>query len=280
MQVPLWKTGLGLWLTLCVSLLAGGLEQTKVVQNTEASAHIKNVFLNIRGDARATHRMWTYLDFELEDRSFTVVDSEHDADAVVDMEIKSQTDVEDLSVGMVHLRFHANGKDTQEETCASLGHGTSVELFDNSPEAIALDLKERFPDAHTVKLDSASDIAASKLFHAKFEEALKTAKLALIADGSADVLVDVKLAVAEVAIEEQTLHYELHAVTHEKQLFSETGTLILSVRLKGHAPEPCPERFDDLEWVATAGDPIVNVALSVAKDLVRSNSTKPARQNH
>lgn len=279
MRVSFWKTGLGLWIALSVSFLGDGQEQTKVVQNTEVAAPIKNVFLNIRGDARATRRMWTYLDFELEDRGFTVVDSEHDADAVLDMEIESKPHVEDLSVGMVHLRFHAGGNDTQEETCAALGHGT-VDLFDGTPEDIVLDLKKRFPDAHTVKLDSTSDIAASKLFHAKFEEALKTTKLALVADGSADVLLDVKLAVAQVAIEEQTLHYELHAVTRERQLFSDTGTLILSARLKDHAPDACPERFNDLAWVTTSGDPIVNVALSVAKDLVKNNSTKPARQNH
>jgi len=270
------QSGLALLLIgVYMTVLSEGQQTTTTVEHNQSPPTTKRVFLNVRGDAKAAHRMWSYLDFELEDRDFQIVDAEQDADAIVDVELKRQPATANLTTGVIHLSSHTQGKDTYQELCASQSTAGSHDMFQGSGETVFRELQEQFPNVRTLKIDDASNLAASKSLRFELEQAAKAAGLNLTADMTADIVLRIDLTLAEVPIDEQTVQYQVSAATRDRRLFSESGTAVLSAKVKGEALKVCPDRFNDLDWILGYGDPLVNVALSIAKNL-NKRTRKPA----
>ena len=260
---------------LCILLSASAQQKGKIAEQNDGGAKIRRVFLNVHGDAKSSHRMWTYLGFEMEDRGFLIAGSEQDADAIVDVELDAHTIEDNIKVGVVHLHFHAADKDDLHETCAALSHGTlPTELFEGSGKDAVDALRKSFPKARAVKLDPTSDMAASKGFRPDFEEALGSSGMALVSDESADVLLRVQLDVAKVLIEEQAVHYQVNLATRQgNDTWSTEGEKISSVKLKSPPLKVCPERFDNFDWLGGT-DQFFQTAQNLAKYLSKRNLPK------
>jgi len=64
----------GFALVLIASALPSlGQSQNATTEHSDKIRTIRNVFLNIHGDDKLGHRLWIYLDFDLEDRGFKIV---------------------------------------------------------------------------------------------------------------------------------------------------------------------------------------------------------------
>ena len=246
---------------------------TVTKQEPTVAARIKRVFINVHPDTKAAHRMWTYLNFELEDRDFVIVGSEKDADAIVDVKLEDQHSEDHISVGVMQMRFNSGSQETEEQECASVGHGGSMDMFERSGEVAAETVKKRFPEAKTIRLDSSSDMSASDRFRADFEDALKKQGFRLVSDDHADVLLRINLTVEKVPLEEQTMQYHLEASTRDQPMwYTADGERVVSAKLKTAPPKVCPDRFNDLDWISGSENPLFETAESLAKALKKKTS--------
>ena len=273
-----WK--IKLTLLLIGSALVGCTRKSETlapttVEHGKGPQGVKRIFVQVKGDPKLSSRMRTYLDFALEDRNFAVVDAQSDSDAVLGVEITREAGTDALWLGVIHLHFRTDGKDTDRQRCASLGNSEAGDLFNLSSEGIARDIRDNFPNARTVKFDEHSDMTKSEHFRSELEDALKTSGFSVLNGSSPDVVLGVDLTTERVPIEKQTLKYHISfAGSDEADPYTMDGYHILSAKLKSNAPEVCPDRFNDLDWLAGSSDPISQVAYELAKNLNKRNLQK------
>jgi len=270
-----WKAGFALVFMTCSMLAACVQKAAKIVEDVQKTKKIKKVFLNIRGDAKLGHRLWTYLDFELEDRGIALVDSEKDADAVADIDLTKEVVTANLGLGVIRIHSQVDGKNVEENQCASLStNEDDGELFAASAEGAAHSLRRRFPKAHTVKLDDASDWASSESFRSKFTQNIKDSGFVLVDGPKADIVLRVNLEKKKVPVDEETVAYRMSLIARggERGPVSSSGTRTLFAKLKSSAPEVCPDRFDNLDWVAENGGALYQTAHQLAIDLSQHES--------
>ncbi len=228
---------------------------------------VTRVFLDLKGDPKLVRYFSGLLNAELENAGVAVAGSEHGADGVVRAEFKARVEHVSLSMGVVKMYINSQRGLQTIDSCRTLSTGNDNNLYERSAASAVSKIRDRYHDARTVRLDPASNLAASPQFAAEFSSELKTSGLAMVQAGPADIVLHVDLQTQKTPVEENAAVYDIKAVTPDgAPLFESSGTGILSARLAGNAPAACPERLADLEWIYNSTT-LPSVAHKVANDL-------------
>jgi len=231
---------------------------------------VRRVFLNVTGDPKLAHRLLSFLDLEFEDSGIQLMNTEANADAEVDVEVKAEIENEDLGIGVMKLSSTANGKTAITSSCESLGTPVDGEFFASSTDGLATQLRAKYPNAKTVKLDTASDTAASKVFSYQLPSALQKSAFAVVESGTPDLTLRIDLAREKVPVEEHVTKYKVKIGLRDgSQLFASEGTGVVSAKATS-APELCAGRVTDLDWLSRS-DTLFQAAESVVKQLRLNN---------
>jgi hypothetical protein len=118
---------------------------------------LEKVFLNVTGDPKLAHRLASFLDLEFEDTGIQIMNTEANADAEVDAEVNAEINSTELGIGVMKLSSTANGKTEITSSCESLGTPVDSEFFASSTDGLATQLREKYANTKTVKIDAASD---------------------------------------------------------------------------------------------------------------------------
>ena len=240
---------------------------------------IARVFLDFKGDPKLVRYFSGILNAELENAGVAVAGSEHDADGVVRAELKARIEHVDLSMGVVKMYINSQRGPQTIDSCRTLSTGDN-NLYERSAANAVSEIRDRYHDARTVRLDSASNLAASPQFAAEFPSELKTSGLTMVQAGPADIVLRVDLQTQKTPVEENAAVYDIKAVTSDgAPLFERSGSGVLAARLVGDAPAACPEQLADLEWIYNSNT-LPSIAHKVASDLydpqAAPRATKPA----
>ncbi len=233
---------------------------------------VRKVFLNVTGDPKLAHRLLTFLDLEFEDTGIQLMNTEADADAEVDSEVSVETENQDLGIGVMKLSSTANGKTEITNSCESLGTPADGEFFASSTDGLARNLREKYANARTIKLDMNSDMTASKVFSYQLPSALRTSSFTIVENGVPDVTLRIDLTREKVPVEEHVIKYKVKVdLKNGSQLFNSNGTGVVSAKAISR-PSLCPERVTDLDWLSST-DPLFQLAERIVKQL-RTNNRK------
>jgi hypothetical protein len=244
---------------------------------SSSTTTVRKLFLNVTGDPKLAHRLLSFLDLELEDTGIQLMNTEGNADAEVDAEVHAQIETQNLGIGVMKLWSTANGKTEITSSCESLGTPEDGEFFASSTDGLAIQLRKKYPNAKTVKLDTASDTTASKVFSYQIPSALKASAFTIVESGTADVTLRVDLTREKVSVEENIIKFKVSANLRDgSQLFTSDGTSVISAKASS-TPQLCPARVSDLDWLS-GPDPLFQLAERLAKQL-RINNRKAARPN-
>jgi hypothetical protein len=237
---------------------------------------VTRVFVRLTGDARLVRRTWNIFNVELEDAGVTVVSKEAEADAVLLGEIGSQIKRTSIVFDVIQMRISANGNLEKIESCESLTTNENGVDFLRyySAEDVVHQIRQKHPNAQTVKLDPASDISLSKSFATALPAELKASGFTVTNSGSADIILRVNLAYRKVAVDEMKVKYNLRATTRDgAMLVTSKSSEVLSAKLAEPAPAVCPDRFADLDFLR--GNEFAT-AHRFVKNLTKANSKLPA----
>jgi len=258
-------------LFLTASTVGGVAQASEVgIHQSQFGIRIRKVFINITGDPKLAHRLLSFFDLEFEDTGIQLTNTEADADAEIDVEVNAEVENANLGIGIMKVTSISNGKADTKSSCQSLGTQEDGEFFDSSSDGAATDLRQKYPDAKTVKLDPASDASASKTFLYRLPGALKASAFALVESGSADVTLRVDLTRQKVPVEEHILKYKMQMTTNDgSRPINSSGTRVISARAIT-TPDLCPDRVTDLDWLSTT-DPLFQMAQNSVKQIRKSN---------
>jgi membrane associated rhomboid family serine protease len=233
----------------------------------QSKPRIALVFLDLKGDPKLVRYFSGLLNAELENAGVAVARSEHDAAGVVRAELKTRVEHVNLSMGVVKMYINSQHGLQTIDSCQTLSTGNDSNLYERSAASAVSNLREKYHDARTVRLDPASDMAASQQFAAEFPSQLKTSGLTMVQSGPADIILHVTLLTQKVPVEEDEAAYDINVVApNGAPLFEINGSGILSARLAGDAPVACPERLANLEWIYN-DNRLGSIAHKVANDL-------------
>jgi hypothetical protein len=277
MNIPQWMTRFAVLLVLNITsvCVASAQGPDRIAAEEKHETRVAKVFINITGDPKLAHRLWTFIDLELEDSGILVTNTEADADTIINGTVSAKTEPKNLTLGVVRMQLTVHNKAEKMDSCATLSTEEKGELFDLSYDNVADELRQKYPDARTVMIDPASDMKASPLFREKLPAQLKTSGFAVANAKPADLVLRIELVREKVAIEEDIETFEISVVSRNRQVqFSESGSGVLSSRLTGHAPEVCPDRLTDLEWLSRDG--LFRTSQSIAKHFRRQNAKVPS----
>ncbi len=258
---------------LALALIGVADAQTSTLVSNDAAqrARIRKVFLNLTGDPKLAHRLWTFLEIELDDAHISLANTEADADSVIDGKVTEQVHTQNLGLGVIRMQITTNGKTESLDSCASTSTDENGDLFNGSATGVFQRLREKYPKALTVKLDPASNMTRSESFSAELPRSLKAADFKFVEAANADLGVRIDLIPEKVPVVEREIAYDVTARSIDGSVpFSSKGSGVLSAGLEGPAPQPCPKNFSDLDWLANA-DPLFNVARAVSKQFRRAN---------
>jgi hypothetical protein len=231
---------------------------------------VRKVFLNVTGDPKLAHRLLSFLDLEFEDTGIQLMNTEANADAEVDPEVSAEIENQDLGIGVMKLSSTANGKTEITNSCESLGTPADGEFFASSTDGLARNLREKYTNARTVKLDTNSDMTASKVFSYQLPSALRTSSFTIVETGVPDVTLRIDLTREKVPVEEYVIKYRVKVDLKDgSQLFNSNGTGVVSAKAIS-SPSLCPERVTDLDWLSGT-DPLFQLAERIVKQLRTNN---------
>jgi hypothetical protein len=198
------------------------------------------------------------------------MNTEAEADAEVDAEVSAEIKSSELGIGVMKLSSTANGKTEITSSCESLSTAVDGEFFASSTDGLATQLRTKYANAKTVKLDTASDTAASKIFSSQLPGTLRTSGFTIVDSGTADVILRTDLARERVAIEEHETRYKIRIyLRNGSPVFFTEGSGVTSAKATG-APLLCPERVSDLDWLSRT-DPLFQLADQAVKQLRMNN---------
>jgi len=267
-------TQLGLLLLLMASW--GPAEAQKPGQGAvkkEHQARIGKVFINVTGDPKLAHRLWTYMDFELEDAGITVTTTESDADAIISGDISRKNSDHRLGVGVVRMEVTAEGQMEKIDECESTNSAEDGEVFNGAAIGIAKRIREKYPRAQTVKLDPASNMEVSDTFRTELPAWLNKSGFTLVDNKPADLILRVDLVREKVPIVENEMDYEVAAASRDGSVLLErSGGWVLSARLAGAPPELCAANVESLQWLYQ-DDGVYSLARQLAKTIAKHNET-------
>jgi hypothetical protein len=235
---------------------------------------IARVFLALKGDPKLVHYFSGLLNAELENADIEVGGSEHDADGVLRGEIKAQSERVNLNIGVVKMYIDSERGFQTIDSCHTLSTSEDTNLYERSAASAASKIRDKYHDARTVRLDPASDLAASRQFAAEFQSELKTSGFTMVESGPADIALRIDLRTEKIPVVKDGASYDIKVVaSNGVQLVENSGSGVFSARLIGNAPAACPERLADLEWLYNT-DTLDSTARKVAHDL---NQQAPPR---
>jgi membrane associated rhomboid family serine protease len=217
-------------------------------------SQVSRVFLDLKGDPKLVRHFSGLLHAELENNGIAESGSAPEADAVVHGEIHTQRERTNLSLGVLQTRVTSPAGRQEISSCASLTTGANLDLFDDlftqSAANVASQIRAKYPDVRTVRLDPKSDMAASSRFAEELPSALKKSGFSVEQSGPADISVLITLRTQEAPVEKDVAAYDIRAVARNgKQFFASSGSTILFAKSTGDPPAACPERLADLKWL-------------------------------
>jgi hypothetical protein len=240
---------------------------------------VKRIFIDLKGEPKLVHYFSGLLNAELENAGIVVTGSEHDADGVVRGELKAQVERVNLSMGVVKMYINSQRGFQTIDSCQTLSTSEDSNLYERSAASVVSELRDRYHDARTVRLDPASDLAASRQFAAEFPSELKTSGLTMVQSGPADIALRIDLRTEKIPVEKDGAVYDIKvAAPNGVPLVESSGSGVFSARLVGNAPAACPERLADLELIYNT-DTLYSAARKITHDLnqqAQSRTAKPA----
>lgn len=237
---------------------------------------VKRIFIDLKGDPKLVRYFSGLLNTELENAGIEVAGSEHDADGVLHGELKAQAERVNLNMGVAKMYINSKRGFQTIDSCETLSTGEDSNLYERSAAGAVSEIRDKYHDARTVRLDPASDLAASGQFATEFPSALKTSGLTMLQSGPADIALRIDLRTEKIAVEKDGAIYNIKVATpNGVPLVESSGTGALSARLVGIAPAACPERLADLEWMYNT-----NTLYSAAHNLTRdlNQQAQPGRR--
>jgi len=254
------------------SLRIPAAAQTTSTFRGSGRTRIRTVFLNLTGDPKYAHRLWTYLDFELEDVGVTLANTEVGADAVIDGTVATEVKNTTFALGAVRLGSTAGGSTVDLSFCASLSTDANAAVFDTSGAEVGKAVREKYPSATTVTIDPRSDLAKSERFKDNLIRSLRDSGFKVAASPPSDITLHVDLVPLKVPIEEKVVHYEISALARDGTLLNRaTGDGVLSATALERAPEECPDRLDNMDWLSDT-NALASAARMVAQQLKKQNT--------
>jgi hypothetical protein len=245
--------------------------------STHPPPRIARVFLSLKGDPKLVHYFSGLLNAELENAGIAVAGNERDADGVLRGELKSQVERVNLSMGMVKMQINSQRGFQIIDSCRTLSTEEDSNLYERSAANAATELRDKYHDARTVRLDPASDLAASRQFAAEFPSELKTSGFTMVQSGPADIALRIDLKTEKIPVEKDGAAYDIKVVaSNGAPLFESNGSAALSAMLVGNAPAACPERLADLEWIYNTNT-LYSTAHKVTHDLSQQAQPRAAK---
>jgi membrane associated rhomboid family serine protease len=234
---------------------------------------VKQVFLNLKGDPKLVHRFSTFLNLELEEDGIAIAKDRTEADAVINGEVHIKAERRDLAFRVIEMQITANGDVERSSSCTTVRSDEDDDFFKTSARDVARKLRDKYPDARTVSLDTASDMTASTEFGKDFLEQLKTSGFTVAPSTPADVAVRIKLAVQKVSVDENSTAYDIKAVSRNGTgLFNSHGSGVTSTGLADASQGACA-----VSWMYRyQGDPLLAAARDLANSFRTPNTTVPA----
>lgn len=238
-----------------------------------SKAPVKTVFLDLKGDPKLVHRFSTFLNLELENDGIAIAKSSPEADAVIDGEVHAKSERKNLGFGVIETQISANSSVEKMESCASVSTAEEGDFFQGSAGYVASQIRDKYPGARTVSLDTASDMAASQGFGSAFPGELKTSGFTVVRSAPADITVRIHLVAQKISVDESLAAYDIRVVTPKgAAMFNKHGTGVLFARFTGAPPAVCSLSFADLRWLYE-NDPLFAAARELASNLRVPNST-------
>ncbi|MBZ5524082.1 MAG: hypothetical protein LAP21_17745 [Acidobacteriia bacterium] len=222
--------------------------------SANSGAKPRKVFINLTGDEKSTHRLWMLLSFDLEDEGMAVATAKSGVDIMIDGRITRGPEKDNIRLGVIRMAVTSGNSARRFDSCASLSNGEEDavdDLFDGEGKLQAGQIRSEYPAARTVRVDPASDLTASKKFAAEFRKSLEESGFSFVDSADADLTVKVALTPQKIAIETQTLHYEINVSERDGMHSSQqSGDSVVSAKLTEKPPALCPERLEDLSWLS------------------------------
>lgn len=244
----------------------------------QAKHVVKRIFIDLKGDPKLVHYFSSLLNAELENAGIAVAGSEHDADGVLHGELKAQSERVTLSTGVVKIYINSQRGFETIDSCQTLSTIENTNLYEGSAAGAASRLRDKYRDARTVRLEPASDLAASRQFAAEFPSELKTFGLTMVQSGPADIALQIDLRTEKIPVDKDGAAYDIKVVApNGASLFESKGSDVLSARLVGNVPAACPERLADLEQMYNT-DTLYSTARKVTHDLNQQVQSRAAKQ--
>jgi len=259
---------------VCVTSLllsAQSMQKIQFSPKDEQKHRLSKVFVNATGDAKLSHRLWTYMGFEFEDIGVTLANTEADADAIVNAHVTEETVTQRLGLGLTKLWVTAGDRTEELDSCESLSTDEAGELFNQAAEEIAGKIRSKYTAAKTLMLASDSDLQMSKAMRVELPAQLKESGFTLVERAPADVILRIRLVRLTPSIELREAKYSVTLASRENIVSSLQGNVILYANPVGAPPGACPDRIQDLGWMYGV-DSLFRVAQTIARDLYKRNA--------
>jgi hypothetical protein len=235
------------------------------------SAPRTTVYLNATGDPKLVHRFQMYAADEFDDAGLALTSDPKKAGVTVSAELSASTRTVTIANGLVQMTATAGGVNTDLTQCGSLNSNLDGQVFDSSAKSAAAEILDKFPAAHSVSIDRASNFDAAPEFKAAFESALRDGSKTLSDSKAADVVVTIKLEKRKLSIDESLQNYKIE-IASPADTKTETLTEVRFAKLAGEVPKICPRDLGDEQiWLETAS--LSDVARKLARDIAKG----PAR---
>ena len=173
---------------------------------------IARVFLALKGEPKLVHYFSGLLNAELENAGIAVTGSEHDADGVVRGELKGQVESTNLCMGVVKMYINSKRGFQTIDSCRNLNAVGDSNLYEQSAASAVSEIRNRYYDARTIRLEPASDLAASQQFAAEFPSELKKSGLTMVQSGPADIALRIDLRTEKIPVEKDEGTYDIKVV--------------------------------------------------------------------
>jgi hypothetical protein len=273
LPVPVWLKAVAAIFLLAATNSGSVGQASKGAQKEGAQkTRIERVYVNLEGDPKLVHRLFTFLDFGFEDDGFTGANTEADSDAVVRGNLEKESQRVNIGVGIVRMEMTSGGKQEKMSHCATISSDENAELFEGAAKVATEKIRRKYPNLRTVEIEDASRMAESKVFAIGLPDSLKASGFEVTKVGPADLVLRVDLMREKIPVEESTFKYKLFVSGKDGSiLLNDSGSGTLSAKLAGKALEACPNRFVDLDWL-TGGDALSRLAHKVTRALRDHNA--------
>jgi hypothetical protein len=221
-----------------------------------ASASTNFVYLDLAGDPKLVHRFRMYAEDEFEDAGLALTNDPKQASVTVSVELSSDSRTTEIGNGLVEIVATAGGVKTDLTQCGSSTSDPNGAVFDSGAKSAAAEIHNKFPTAHSVYIDEASNFDAAPEFKAAFESALRNDRVEISESKAADVVTTMRLERRKLSVEETVVNYHIEIVRSGNPDV-ENSSGVRSAKLVGELPKSCSGSLDDLSWLESNSVPDV-----------------------